>query len=66
MVHRRGLVSGIGLGWTPVPSIGSYGLGSGDINAAAEEKTEERERKITKKWGRKVMGYVLYGVLILF
>jgi hypothetical protein len=57
MVHRRGPVSGIGLGWTPVPSIGTCGLGSDNIIAAAGERDKgEGEREITEKWGRKMMG----------
>jgi hypothetical protein len=45
MVHRRGLVFGFGLGWTPVPSIGSYGLGSGFFFfATGEERDGAPER----------------------
>jgi hypothetical protein len=46
MVHWRGLDSGVSLGWTPVPSIGSCGLGSSKITASVgERETEERESK---------------------
>jgi hypothetical protein len=45
MVHRRGLVFSVGLGWTLVPSIGSYGLGSGKITIAAEEKDKGEGEK---------------------
>jgi hypothetical protein len=63
-VHRRGLVSSIGLGWTPVPSVGSCVLGSGEITAAAGER--QRRRESNGEMGEKNDGYVLYGVLILF
>jgi hypothetical protein len=40
-----------------VPSIGTCGLGSDNITAAAEERDKgEGEREITEKWGRKMMG----------
>jgi hypothetical protein len=56
-VHRRGLVFGVGLGWTPVPSIGSCGLVSGKITATVGERQRRgREREQRRNGGRKMMG----------
>ena len=67
MVHQRGLISGVGLDWTPMPSIGSCGLHSSKITTAAGERDKgEGEREREHGEGGKNDGYVLHGVLILF
>jgi hypothetical protein len=66
MVHQRGLVFDVRMGWTLVPSIGNCGLGSGKITTAAGERQRRgRGRESTEKWGENDE-YVLYSVLILF
>ncbi|KAE8037585.1 hypothetical protein FH972_010163 [Carpinus fangiana] len=60
MVHRKGLVSDVGLGRTSMPSIGSCELGSGFFFFAASEERDgapergtgvglERERCCTRE-----------------
>jgi hypothetical protein len=53
MVHQRGLVFGVGFGWTPVPSIGSCGLGFGKITTIVEERDKGEGEK---EKGKKMMG----------
>jgi hypothetical protein len=65
MVHWRGLISSVRLGWTRVPSIRCFGLGSGKITTVAGERDRGEGEKAQRNGGKNE-GYVLYGVLILF
>jgi hypothetical protein len=57
MVHQRGLVFGIRMGWTLMPSIGSCGLGSDKITAVTREKDRgEGEKEKAQRNGEKMMG----------